>query len=177
MGSCQRCQNRTGRTRGIGREPSGAGHGGTPAVRMGTVARKMCGTANKRKIFENRQQQQRLRRKSQAWVWCAYEGWTRPVGGRPQRHEHKQTGTHLGDVVALDVAHAVQRHKARKGNGEVVPQAQDLAALTKQVGKRQGSARQDITAAASSAQAPGRMKRMPHPPQCQLSTRTWSARS
>jgi len=32
-------------------------------------------------------------------------------------------------VVPLDVAHAVQRHKARKGHGQVVAQAQDLAAL------------------------------------------------
>lgn len=36
---------------------------------------------------------------------------------------------HLGDVVPLDVAHAVQRHKARKGHSQVVPQRQDLAAL------------------------------------------------
>lgn len=40
---------------------------------------------------------------------------------------------HLGDVVALDVAHRAHRQEARKRHGEVVAQTQQLATLVSQV--------------------------------------------
>lgn len=40
---------------------------------------------------------------------------------------------HLGNVVALDVAHAVEREISGEGHGEVVAKGQQLAALVRQV--------------------------------------------
>jgi hypothetical protein len=42
---------------------------------------------------------------------------------------HPASPAHLCDVVPLDVAHAVQGHEACERYRQVVPQAQDLAAL------------------------------------------------
>lgn len=72
---------------------------------------------------------------------------------------------HLGDVVALDVAHAVQRHKARKGHGQVVAQAQDLAAL-----RRKHRASPVLTFQASTG-------RWDEQGTVQATMPTWSARS
>lgn len=136
-------QSRTGRTRGSGRGSSAAGPAGTPAAH-GYNWRTFTIRIGESSLFDE------LPAGAPAGVPVPPLGSGSQPGGvvtalpsccsvpmAPDPAMHAGTNmapprspsSHLGDVVPLDVAHAVQRHKARKGHGEVVAQRQDLAAL------------------------------------------------